>query len=277
MELLQKIDAFFEQPASELGEDAREVFATFLDEIEAGRLRAASPDGNGGWVVEPAVKRGILLGFRLGSIQEMSVGNLTFSDKSTYPPQKIDVEGRNIRIVPGGNSVRRGAYLAKNVTMMPPAFVNVGAYVGEGTMVDSHALVGSCAQIGAHVHLSAGVQIGGVLEPIGQTPVIIEDNAMIGGMCGVFEGVRVGAGAVLGSGVILTASTPVYDMVNETVLRATPESPLCIPANAVVIPGSRPAKGEWARANGLMMAAPLIIKYRDEKTDGRTALEEALR
>lgn len=274
--LLEQIDAFFALPKEELGDDARAVFATFLDALEAGELRSAEPTEEG-WRVNAAVKRGILLGFRLGSIVEMDGAGLQFSDKDTYPAQTLPVLERQIRVVPGGNSVRRGAYIGERVTMMPPAFVNVGAWVDEGTMVDSHALVGSCAQIGKRVHLSAAVQIGGVLEPIGQTPVIIEDDVLVGGMSGIFEGVRVCERAVIGAGVILTASTPVYDLVNETVLRASEDAPLTIPRGAVVIPGSRPAKGEWAKEQGLMMSAPLIIKYRDEKTDSRAALEEALR
>ena len=278
--LLDRIDAHFERKSEELGEEARADFESFLSLMEAGELRAAFPveeEGRIRWVVEPAVKRGILLGFRLGRNQEMEGGGLQFSDKDTYPAQRLPVVERNIRIVPGGNSVRRGSYLGKNVTMMPPAFVNVGAYVDQGTMIDSHALVGSCAQIGKGVHLSAGAQIGGVLEPIGQTPVIVEDGVMVGGNVGLYEGVQVGKGAVIGAGSVITASTPVFDLVKERVLRATAEEPLRIPAGAVVIPGSRPARGEFAREQGLHMATLLIIKYRDEKTDDRTALEELLR
>lgn len=275
--LLERIHELYDLPADDLDAGARETFDAFLDAMEDGEIRAATQTEAGDWEVEPAVKKGILIGFRLGTIEEMGDEALQFSDKDTYPAQRFDAKGRSIRIVPGGNSVRRGAYLGRSVTMMPPAFVNVGAYVGDGTMVDSHALVGSCAQIGAGVHLSAGAQIGGVLEPIGQTPVIIEDDVLVGGMCGVFEGVRVQKGAVLAAGVILTASTPVFDMVNERVLRGSEEVPLTIPENAVVIPGARPARGEWAAEHGLMMNAPLIIKYRDASTDGRTALEEALR
>ena len=280
--LFAKIDALYDLPKAQLGPDAKDTFLEFLDALEAGHVRAAVPGAEGsgpqGWQVVPSVKKGILLGFRLGKIVEMGgVQGLQFSDKDTYPAQRFDVTGRNIRLVPGGNSVRRGAHLGDNVTMMPPAFVNVGAYVGAGTMVDSHALVGSCAQIGQGVHLSASAQIGGVLEPIGQSPVIVEDGAMVGGNTGLYEGVRVGARAVIGAGVILTASTPVYDLVNQTILRATSERPLIIPPNAVVIPGSRPAKGDWAAEHGLSMSAPLIVKYRDDKTDSATALEEALR
>lgn len=280
--LFAKLDAFYELPKAELGSEAKEAFLELLEALEAGHVRAAVPGAEGsgpeGWQVVPSVKRGILLGFRLGHVIEMgSEQGLQFSDKDTYPAQRFDVTERNIRLVPGGNSVRRGAYLGNNVTMMPPAFVNVGAYVAEGTMVDSHALVGSCAQIGKGVHLSASAQIGGVLEPIGQSPVIVEDGAMVGGNTGLYEGVRVGRRAVIGAGVILTASTPVYDLVNQTILRATPHSPLIIPPGAVVIPGTRPAKGAWAKEHGLSMSAPLIVKYRDDKTDSATALEEALR
>ncbi len=279
--LLSAIDEHFNRPADELGEGAREDFETFLKALEAGELRAAEPVEEGGrrrWKVNPRVKRGILLGFRLGKTIEMgAVEGLQFSDKDTYPAQRLPVVERNVRLVPGGNSVRRGAYLGHNVTMMPPAFVNVGAYVADGSMIDSHALVGSCAQIGSGVHLSAAAQIGGVLEPIGQTPVIVEDEVMVGGNVGLFEGVQVGRGAVIGAGSVITASTPVYDLVREEVYRATKEEPLRIPENAVVIPGSRPARGEFAKEHGLHMAALLIIKYRDDRTDAATALEELLR
>jgi 2,3,4,5-tetrahydropyridine-2-carboxylate N-succinyltransferase len=276
--LLQEIDRLFKLPADELGDDAREVFDQFLDLLEAGELRAAKPLGDGEWEVQPSVKRGILLGFRMGENQPLeSAGPLQFSDKHTYPTQTLPTSERNIRLVPGGSSVRRGAYLGNNVTMMPPAYVNVGAYVDDGTMVDSHALVGSCAQIGKNVHLSASAQIGGVLEPIGQTPVIVEDDVLVGGNTGLYEGVHVREGAVIGAGSVLTASTPVFDMVKEEVYRATKDQPLVIPPGAVVIPGTRPARGVFAERHGLHMAALLIIKYRDEKTDASTALEEMLR
>ncbi len=275
--LLDRLDEHFQRPPAELGADAREDFESFLKLLETGAVRAASP-GPDGWQVEPSVKRGILLGFRLGTNGEIDAGPaLQFSDKDTYPAQRFDVVERNLRIVPGGNSIRRGAYVGRNVTMMPPAFVNVGAYVGDGSMIDSHALVGSCAQIGEGVHLSASAQIGGVLEPIGQTPVVVEDGVLVGGNTGLYEGVQVGAGAVIAAGVVITASTPVFDLVREEVYRSTPEEPLRIPEGAVVIPGSRPARGEFAREHGLHMAALLIIKYRDEKTDDRTALEDLLR
>ena len=279
--LLDAVDRYFEMPVEELGDDAREDFDAFLDLLEAGEIRAARPVGeNGGqrWVVEPSVKRGILLGFRLGETVEMGAPEgLQFSDKDTYPTQQIPVVERNVRVVPGGNSVRRGAYLGRDVTMMPPAFVNVGAWVGDGSMVDSHALVGSCAQIGSDVHLSAAAQIGGVLEPINQTPVIVEDEVMVGAHAGLFEGVQVGHQAVIGAGAVITASTPVYDLVREEVYRSSDDEPLRIPPRAVVIPGSRPASGDFAEQHGLQMSALLIVKYRDASTDAATALEESLR
>ncbi len=275
-ELLLEIKSLFEREKSDLDAAARQTFERFLTALEKGEVRAAEKK-EGKWVVNAAVKKGILLGFRIGELVTYEGGSLCFSDKDTYPAQQLPMIERNIRVVPGGNSVRRGAYIGNNVVMMPPAFVNAGAYVGQGTVVDSHALVGSCAQIGEKVHISAGVQIGGVLEPIGLQPVIIEDNALIGGNSGVYEGVRVSKEAVIAAGCVITASTPVYDLVKETVYRSTPESPLVIPERAVVIPGSRPAKGEFAKAAGLQMAALIIIKYRDESTDQRTALEDLLR
>lgn len=279
--ILETIDEHFETPEGELDDSVREDFDEFLDLLESGELRAARPVGeNGGvrWMVEPSVKRGILLGFRIGETVEMeSPAGLQFSDKDSYPTQQLPVVERNVRIVPGGNSVRRGSYLGQDVTMMPPAFVNVGAYVGDGTMIDSHALVGSCAQIGSNVHLSAAAQIGGVLEPINQTPVIVGDEVMVGAQSGLFEGVQVGRRAVIGAGSIITASTPVYDCVREKVYRAEGDEALKIPSGAVVIPGSRPANGDFAQEHGLQMSALLIVKYRDESTDAATALEETLR
>ena len=263
-DLLERVDALYAAGQGLDREEGKEVFEALLEGLESGRLRAAHQTGSG-WEANASVKRGILLGFRLGQVVEMGGADLQFSDKDTYPAQRLPVVERTIRVVPGGSSVRRGAYIGERVTIMPPAFVNVGAYVGEGTMVDSHALVGSCAQI------------GGVLEPVGQSPVIVEDDALVGGNTGLYEGVRVGARAVIGAGVVLTASTPVYDLVHERELRATADSPLIIPPGAVVVPGARPARGEWAAGRGLMLAAALIVKYRDEKTDARAALEEALR
>jgi 2,3,4,5-tetrahydropyridine-2-carboxylate N-succinyltransferase len=250
----------------------------FLSSLESGAIRSAEKT-NAGWTANAWVKQGILLGFRYGTNAPVhGFDGWHFYDKSTYPTQKPASSERNIRLVPGGSSVRRGAYLGKNVTLMPPMYVNVGAYVDDGTMIDSHALVGSCAQVGKNVHVSAAAQLGGVLEPVGATPVIIEDGCMIGGNTGVYEGTCVGEGAVLAAGVILTRSVPVYDLVRETVYKGTSETPLMIPPGAVVVPGNRPVTGnEWAKHHGLSLAAPVIIKYRDEKTDVSTTLEALLR
>ena len=278
MTLLEDLSPFLSLKGDALEErrnDAEAMFARFLTALEMGEVRAArSIDGT--WTVEPRVKEGILLGFRLGELVEMGDDGLPFIDKSTYPLRRFELQHR-VRIVPGGSSVRRGAYLGPGVTMMPPAYVNVGAFVDEGTMVDSHALVGSCAQVGKRVHLSAAAQIGGVLEPIGAVPVVIEDDVLVGGNVGVYEGAIVRSGAVLGAGVVLTASTRVYDLVHETVISAAPGAPLEIPANAVVVPGSRPARGAFAEREGLSLATPIIVKYRDARTDARAALEDALR
>lgn len=276
--VLDSLSPFFSFSAAELkaSPEAQTAFQNFLTALESGEVRAADIDAAGEWQVEPRVKQGILLGFRLGDLQDMGDASLSFVDKHTYPIRHFSTDDK-VRIVPGGSSVRRGAYLAPSVTMMPPAYVNVGAYVGEGSMVDSHALVGSCAQIGARVHLSAAAQIGGVLEPVGARPVIIEDDVLVGGNVGVYEGICVRSRAVLGAGVVLTSSTRVYDLVHERVLSGTAEQPLEIPVGAVVVPGSRPAQGAFAQTHGLQLATPVIVKYRDEKTDGRTALEDALR
>jgi len=241
-------------------------------------VRAAEKDPNGRWRVVPSVKRGILLGFRIGRLEVFGTDGSVFSfiDKHIFPTRRFTVADR-VRIVPGGSSVRRGAYLAPSVICMPPMYVNVGAHVEEETLIDSHALVGSCAQIGKRVHLSAAAQIGGVLEPVNATPVIIEDDVLVGGNCGVYEGTIVRRGAVLAAGVILTRGTPVYDLVKETVHRASWEMPLEIPENAVVVPGARAASGEWAEKNGIQLQTPVIVKYRDAKTDLATALEEWLR
>jgi 2,3,4,5-tetrahydropyridine-2-carboxylate N-succinyltransferase len=246
--------------------------------LESGQIRSAEPDPSTatGWRVNPWVKRGILLGFRLGALAESRAGELAFVDKDTYPARQFGAED-GVRIVPGGSSVRAGAFVARSVVCMPPMYINVGAYVDEGTMVDSHALVGSCAQIGKRVHLSAAAQIGGVLEPVNASPVVIEDDVLVGGNTGVFEGTIVRKGAVLAAGTILTRGTPVYDLVKGDVLKATAEMPLIIPEGAVVVAGSRSVgrgKGaEW----GLSLYAPVIVKYRDEKTDLSTTLEELLR
>jgi 2,3,4,5-tetrahydropyridine-2-carboxylate N-succinyltransferase len=261
---------------------AMEAFLLLRTSLEAGEVRAASPDAGSpsGWRVNAWVKQGILLGFRLGELTEFPAPGLSFVDKHTYPARHFGV-GDGVRVVPGGSSVRSGAYVARGVVLMPPMYINAGAYVDEGTMVDSHALVGSCAQIGKRVHLSAAAQIGGVLEPVNASPVIIEDDVLVGGNCGVYEGAIVRKGAVLASGTILTRGTPVYDLVNGVVLRATGELPLIIPENAVVVPGSRAlGKGKGhpnAEGWGLSLYTPVIVKYRDEKTDLSTTLEDLLR
>jgi len=256
--------------------DARQTFLAFRDALTRGIIRAAEKI-DGQWIVNVWVKQGILLGFRLGELSEMNDGStLSFVDKDTFPARRFSVEDR-VRVVPGGSSVRVGAYVAPSVICMPPMFINVGAYVDEGTMVDSHALVGSCAQIGKRVHLSAAAQIGGVLEPVNAAPVIIEDDVLVGGNCGVYEGTLVRARAVLGAGTILTRSTPLYDLVRGKVYKASESALLEVPENAVVVPGSRAVKkghaGEW----NLSLYTPVIVKYRDEKTDRGIELEEWLR
>jgi 2,3,4,5-tetrahydropyridine-2,6-dicarboxylate N-succinyltransferase len=259
--------------------DALDTFLELRNALEAGTLRAAEPDAAAptGWRVNAWVKRGILLGFRIGALTEMSGGGaLSFLDKATYPARRFVPED-GVRIVPGGSSVRSGAHVARGVVMMPPAYINVGAYVDEGTMVDSHALVGSCAQIGRRVHLSAGAQIGGVLEPVNASPVIIEDDVLVGGNTGVYEGTIVRRGAVLAAGTILTRGTPVYDVVHRTILKATPATPLIVPEGAVVVPGSRAVPAGYGRQMNLSVYTPVIVKYRDEKTDLSTTLEELLR
>lgn len=253
-----------------------QVIEEFLRLLESGALRSARRGDDGTWEAVPWVKSGILTAFRVGALREYDGGALSFVDKDTVPPRHF-LPGAGIRIVPGGSSVRRGAFLARGVVMMPPAYVNVGAYVDEGTMIDSHALVGSCAQIGKRVHLSAAAQIGGVLEPIGTLPVIIEDDVIVGGNTGLYEGTIVRSRAVIGAGVVITGSTPVYDLVHGRVYRKSEGQPLEIPSGAVVIPGSRTMRGEFATEHGLQIATPIIVKYRDDKTDAATALEEALR
>jgi 2,3,4,5-tetrahydropyridine-2,6-dicarboxylate N-succinyltransferase len=256
--------------------EAVKTVGLFLTELEKGTIRAAARDDMGVWHAQAWVKEGILGAFRAGILTEYPAGSLSFVDKDTIPARRFKAQD-GIRVVPGGSSVRRGAYIAKGVVMMPPAFVNIGAYVDEETMIDSHALVGSCAQIGKRVHLSAAAQIGGVLEPIGNVPVVIEDDVVVGGNCGIYEGTIVRSRAVIGAGVVLTGSTPVYDVVRGQIYRRTAERPLEIPFGAVVIPGARPLKGPFAEQHALHVATPMIVKYRDEKTDSATALEDALR
>lgn len=258
-------------------ERARAVVDALLGALERGEVRAAEP-GREGWIVSRWVKQGILLGFRIGA----NVGAelppaFFFRDRDTFPTWNPNNAGRNVRLVPGGTTVRRGAHLAEGVVVMPPAYVNVGAYVGEGSMIDSHALVGSCAQVGREVHLSAAAQLGGVLEPIGALPVVVEDGAFVGGGCGIYEGTRVGARAVLAPGVILSRAVRLYDLPRETVHGATKDRPLVVPDDAVVVPGSRPGRGPFAAKQGLQLHAPIIVKYRDPSTDAALTLEEALR
>jgi 2,3,4,5-tetrahydropyridine-2-carboxylate N-succinyltransferase len=314
MNLQDQIEELFAREATDFGEEYFRAFDELKAALNRGLIRAAEPDPASptGWKVNAWVKKGILLGFRIGRIVEMPVAPLSpplgplptgggalrrsqtgateepqlqtaevalqsqFRDKHTLPLKQIPAD-RNIRIVPGGSAIRDGCYIGKGVVCMPPMYINVGAYVDDETMIDSHALVGSCAQVGKRVHLSAAAQIGGVLEPIGAMPVIIEDDVLVGGNCGVYEGTLVGAGAVLAAGTILTGSTPVYDLVRDTVYRHEGEKPLMIPAGAVVVPGARAVTKGRGKELGLLLYTPVIIKYRDEKTDQATRLEELLR
>ena len=266
-------------PAGEaLPAEAGLVVAALFDALERGELRSAERDADGMWHAVPWVKRGILLAFRAGRLTDMSPPGspIRFFDKHTVPVQPLDVR-QGVRVVPGGTSIRRGAHIARGVVCMPPSYVNVGAFVGEETMIDSHALVGSCAQIGARVHLSAAAQVGGVLEPVGAVPVVIEDDVFVGGNCGVYEGTVVRERAVLASGVILTRAVPVFDLVREAVYRASDDRPLEIPPNAVVVPGSRSIRAGWGAEQGLALQTPVIVKYRDSTTDASMELEEWLR
>jgi 2,3,4,5-tetrahydropyridine-2-carboxylate N-succinyltransferase len=310
------IEQLYGRQGDEFGDEYFRAFEEFKAALNEGRVRAAEPDAGSptGWKVNPWVKKGILLGFRIGRVVEMRLeaeeryapplpGTTSetrqepeglpsletanhrrepaglayqFRDKHTFPLKQIPAN-QNVRVVPGGSSIRDGCYIGKNVTCMPPMYVNVGAYVDEGTMIDSHALVGSCAQVGKRVHLSAAAQIGGVLEPIGAMPVIVEDEVLVGGNCGIYEGTIVGKGSVLAAGTILTGSTPVYDLVRDAVYRREGEKPLVIPAGAVVVPGARAITKGRGRELGLSLYTPVIIKYRDEKTDQAVRLEELLR
>ncbi len=274
--LKERITYFSEQPTIEDKAEARSLVGEFLDALDAGAIRSAKKV-EGVWKSVNWVKSGILLTFQIGQNSIFPNEPAPFFDKDTLPLRDTKGLDFNIRIVPGGSSVRRGSFLGENVIVMPPAFVNIGAYVDDNTMIDSHALVGSCAQIGRQVHLSAGCQIGGVLEPIGLRPVIIEDEALIGGNTGVFEGTLVGEGAVLAPGVQLTSATTVYDLVRQTTYSSSPGQPLTIPGGAVVVPGSRPARGDFASQENLQLYAPVIVKYRDDSTDAATILEGDLR
>ena len=273
-----EIEALFD--SKDAGSDAVEIFQMFKTALNEGRVRAAEPDAASpsGWRVNSWVKKGILIGFRLGQIVDMTAGpnNLPWFDKGTYPLKRLNTMS-GVRIVPGGSSVRDGVYLGKGVTCMPPMYINVGAWVGDGTMVDSHALVGSCAQVGRNCHISAASQIGGVLEPVGALPVIVEDDVLIGGNCGVYEGTVIKTRAVLGTGTILNRSTPVYDLVREQILKPAGDEPLVIPEGAVVVAGSRAVTSGPGKAWGISLYTPVIVKYRDARTDTRIQLEDLLR
>ena len=277
LELEKNIPDHYTRKIDELDEESHQLFELFINKLDKGEIRAAEKK-DGSWQVNTWVKQGILLGFRLGTTTDFSLNDqFQFCDKKTYPLKNIkDLSGK-IRLVPGGSSVRRGAYLGNQVTLMPPMYINVGAYVDDGTMVDSHALVGSCAQIGKRVHLSAGSQIGGILEPIGALPVILEDDVLVGGNCGIYEGTIIQNGAVLGAGTILTGSVPVYDLITEQIYRGSSRAPLIIPTNAIVVPGSRLIQSNFAASHGLQISCPVIVKYRDFNTDLSTTLEELLR
>ena len=266
--------------ASASKEEGRRVFARLREALSAGTVRAAEPDASSpsGWRVNTWVKQGILLGFKFGDIADMSSdhGRWPFFDKDTLPLKRLDVQS-GVRVVPGGSTVRDGAYLGRGVICMPPMYINIGAYVGEQSLVDSHALIGSCAQIGARVHVSAAAQIGGVIEPVGALPVIIEDEALIGGNTGIYEGAVIKARAVIAAGTVLTGSTPVYDLVNGVVIKPTADRPLVIPAGAVVVPGARNVTAGRGPEWGLSLATPVIVKYRDSRTDTRTELEAWIR
>ncbi|HZJ00742.1 MAG TPA: 2,3,4,5-tetrahydropyridine-2,6-dicarboxylate N-succinyltransferase [Gemmatimonadaceae bacterium] len=274
--LRERIEA--ELASSTPSSNAWKVVSDLLDALEAGDVRSAEKSSDGTWNAVTWVKRGILLGFQIGKLTDMSgyYGTLKFFDKNTYPPRNLRIED-GVRVVPGGSAIRRGAYVAPGVVCMPPMYINVGAHVGAATMVDSHALVGSCAQVGERVHLSAAAQIGGVLEPVNASPVIVEDDVIVGGNSGIYEGTVVRERAVIGAGVVLTRGTPVFDLVNEKIIRGSAERPLEIPRGAVVVPGARRVSSKWGEGEGLSLQTPVIVKYRDDKTDSATALEGWLR
>jgi 2,3,4,5-tetrahydropyridine-2-carboxylate N-succinyltransferase len=280
-ERLEKhIEALFDAKPTQFTEEDRQVFREFKQELNAGRVRSAQPDPSqpGGWRTNAWVKKGILVGFRMGAIVDMSIDPVKqpFIDKDTYPVKRLG-SGDGVRIVPGGSSIRDGSYIGRDVVCMPPMYVNVGAYVGDGTMVDSHALVGSCAQIGRNCHISAASQIGGVLEPVGAMPVIIEDEVLVGGNCGVYEGTIVKRRAVLGTGTILNRSTPLYDIVRGKVYLATESEALIVPDEAVVVAGARSVPRGVGLEWGISLYTPVIVKYRDSRTDAKIQLEDLLR
>src|ERR1700731_3438667 len=278
--LPSEIEQLFDFPPAQYTEDHRRTFEAFKAALNRGEVRAAEPDAASktGWRINAWVKKGILLGFRMGKLVDMSVDRerQPFFDKDTYPPKAVNLASQ-VRIVPGGSSIRDASYVGRGVTCMPPMFINAGAYVDDGTMVDSHALIGSCAQVGRNCHISAASQIGGVLEPVGALPVIIEDDVLIGGNCGVYEGTVVKTKAVLGTGTILNRSTPVYDLVRGEVYRATDDQPLVVPEGAVLVAGSRAVTNGHGKDWGISIYTPVIVKYRDEKTGSRIQLEDLLR
>lgn len=287
--LQQQIERLFAEPPAQYSEEHFRIFNEFKQALNRGELRAAEPDSStkSGWRVNPVVKMGILLGFRIGTIVELCADGAakgssrnraaqTFIDKSTYPLRALSVTD-GVRVVPGGSSIRDGSYIGRGVICMPPMFVNVGAHVGEETMIDSHALVGSCAQVGRKCHISAGAQLGGVLEPVGTLPVIVEDEVLVGGNCGVYEGTVVKRRAVLGTGTILNRSIPVYDLVRDDIYSATESDPLMIPEGAIVVPGARAVSHGAGKNWGLSLQAAVIVKYRDAKTEARVQLEDLLR
>jgi 2,3,4,5-tetrahydropyridine-2-carboxylate N-succinyltransferase len=275
-----EIERLFDQKPETYAEEHFRLFQEFKDALNRGEVRAAEPDPSAktGWRVNAWVKKGILLGFRMGGLVDMSIDTTRqpFFDKATYPAKRLTAES-GVRIVPGGSSIRDGCYVGKGVTCMPPMYINVGSYVGDGAMVDSHALVGSCAQVGRNCHISAAAQIGGVLEPVGALPVIVEDDVLVGGNCGIYEGTVVGRRAVLGTGTILNRSTPVYDLVKGQVYAATDEDPLVIPPHAVVVAGSRQVQKGPGKEWGISLYTPVIVKYRDARTDAKIQLEDLLR
>ena len=279
MTLQERIDATFAEGAEAKRTAARELVEELRAALSAGEIRAAEPDASAphGWRVNTWVKRGILLAFRFGETVDMTVdhGRWPFFDKDTLPLKRF--AGAAVRIVPGGSSVRDGACIGKGVICMPPMYVNIGAWVGDETLIDSHALVGSCAQVGSRVHVSAAAQIGGVLEPVGALPVIVEDDVLIGGNCGIYEGAVIKRRAVLASGTVLTASTPIYDVTSGTIIKAAAGEPLVVPEGAVVVPGTRPIQSGHGKDWQLSVATPIIVKYRDDKTSAKTALEEWIR
>jgi len=281
-EFQEDLERLYEEGASANRERARAVFARLREELNAGRVRSAEPDPSAvtGWRVNVWVKKGILVGFRSGELTDVSPesrgARFFYGDKDTLPLKKMDAT-MGVRVVPGGSSIRDGAYVGKGVICVPPMYVNIGAYVGESSLIDSHALVGSCAQVGRRVHISAGAQIGGVIEPVGAVPVIIEDDVLVGGNTGIYEGAVIKTRAVIGAGTILTGSTPIYDLVNERIIKPEGDAPLIVPAGAVVVPGSRAVTQGMGPNWGLSLYTPVIVKYRDEKTDARTSLEQWVR